>query len=103
MPTNTALRAAVKEACKAANEGYQNTSASAAIFSSDGTQAEMSSRMRGTLLKGISGGHGFYWWVPAGSYEVVAQIGSTAQHKLMIVKTGADTATGSPWCKSWPS
>ena len=99
MPTNEALGAAVKAAIRDTNEGYQNTNASAAIFTSDGTVADMSARMRGTLLKGASGGHDFYWWVPAGPYKVVASIGSTAQHKLMIVKGGNATATGGPWCK----
>ena len=99
MPTNEALRVAVHEAVQITNEGHQSSSASPAIMPSDGTPAERSALVRGTLLKGVSSGHDFYWWVPAGSHEVVAQIGSTTQHKLMIVKVDNANATGSPWCK----
>ena len=70
MPTNEALRVAVHEAVRTTNEGHQSSSASPAIMPSDGTPAERSALVRGTLLKGVSGGHDFYWWVPAGPHEV---------------------------------
>lgn len=88
MPTNQAIRAAMDEAFKATNEGHQITVATEAIFQS-GTNAEMSKRMRGTLLKGETNGAKFYWFVPVMG-DVATKVAASGVAKLSIVKAGSD-------------
>ena len=88
MPTNQAIRAAMDEAFKATNEGHQITVATEAIFQS-GTNAEMSKRMRGTLLKGETNGAKLYWFVPVMG-DVATKVAASGVAKLSIVKAGSD-------------
>ena len=88
MPTNQTIRAAMDEAFKATNEGHQITVATEAIFKS-GTNAEMTKRMRGTLLKGETNGTKFYWFVPVMG-DVATKAAASGAAKLSIVKAGSD-------------